>query len=90
MYRIDLQTPTVVVPCAYVASKVPGKTICANEDGSALVVEPDGSQSRTVPAGDPNWDSPWTQGTIVDGFLVYRSANEHTLGTPRAYKVLGA
>lgn len=90
MYRIDLRDPMIVVPCTFVPSKAsPDKMLCLNEDGSTIVVEPDGSQIRTVPQGDPNWDSPWTQGTLMDGFLVYRSANEQTKGTPRAYKVLG-
>ena len=88
MYRIDLTAPSVLVPCAFVASSAAGKMLCVNEDGSALVVEPDGSQTRTVPAGDPNFDSPWTQGTVLSGFLVYRSANEHTTGIPRAYRMI--
>ena len=88
-YRIDLNAPSVLVPCAFVASSAPGKMLCVNEDGSALVVEPDGSQTRTVPAGDPNFDSPWTQGTVLNGFLVYRSSNPQTQGTPRAYRMIG-
>lgn len=89
MYRIDLKGDTsVLVPCTFVASVEAGKTLCINEDGSSLVVEPDGSQSRTVPAGDPNFDSAWTRGVAVSGFLVYRSSNEQTLGTPRAYRML--
>ena len=89
-YRIDLTAPSVLVPCAFIPSmSAPGTMLCVNEDGSALVVEPDGSQTRTVPPGDPNFDSPWTQGTVLSGFLVYRSANEHTQGTPRAYRMIG-
>ncbi len=88
-YRIDLSEPDVLVPCSFVASThAPGKTLCVNEDGSSLVVEPDGSQTRTVAATDPNFDSPWTQGTVLSGFLVYRSSNEETWGTPRAYRMI--
>lgn len=90
MYRIDLQAPSVLVPCTFVPSTAtPGKTLCINEDGSSLVVEPDGSQQRTIPAGQPNWDSPWTQATAVDGFLVFRSANGPNPGVPRGYRMIG-
>lgn len=90
MYRIDLIAPSFVVPCAFIPSTAaPGKTICVNEDGSALVVEPDGSQVRTVAAGAANWDSPYTQADVIDGFLVYRSANGANPGVPRAYKMVG-
>jgi hypothetical protein len=90
-YRIDLNSPATLVPCTFVPSTAaPGKTLSVNEDGSTIVVEPDGSQTRTVPPGDPNWDSPWTQATVIDGFLVYRSATERTLGVPRGYKMVGA
>lgn len=88
MYRIDLNNPAVLVPCMFVASVEPGKTLCVNEDGSSLVVEPDGSQTRTIPAGQPNWDSEWTRAETLSGFLVYRSANAQTAGTPRAYRMI--
>lgn len=91
MYRIDLQAPETLItliPCQFVASVEAGKTLCLDEDGRAMVVEPDGSQTRWMPAGDPNWDSPWTRGTELSGFLVYRSANEQTTGTPRAYRMI--
>lgn len=87
-YRIDLNAPTVLVPCTFVPSIVAGKTLCVNEDGSSVVVEPDGSQSRTEPAGSPNFDSAWTQATVLGDLLVYRSANPTTLGTPRAYRIV--
>lgn len=89
-YRIDLTTPSVLAPCSYVASVEAGKTLSVNEDGSSLCVEPNGSQVRMIPAGDPNWDSPYTRGTVIDGFLVYRSANGPNLGVPRGYKMVGA
>ncbi len=87
-YRIDLIAPTVLIPCSFVDSAAAGKTVCVNEDGSALVVEPDGVTVRTVPAGDPNFDSPWTQAEIKTGFLVYRSASGSVQGVPRAYKMI--
>lgn len=88
-YRIDLNTPNVLVPCSFVASVEAGKTLSVNEDGSSLCVEPNGSQVRTIPAGDPNWDSPYTRGTVLDGFLVYRSATASSLGAPRGYRMIG-
>lgn len=98
-YRIDMSAPVVVhsdngvitipgtvpVPCKFVPSKVAGKTLCLNEDDASIVVEPNGSQVRTVPAGADNWDSEWTQAEILDGFLVYRSSG----GVPRMYKMVG-
>lgn len=89
-YRIDLNVnPVVLVPCTFVPSTVdPSKTLSVNEDGSSIVVEPDGSQVRTMPAGDPNFDSAYTQGTLLSGLLVYRSASGDNLGVPRAYKVI--
>jgi hypothetical protein len=65
-----------------------GKTLCVNEDGQSLVIEPDGTQIRTMPPGDPNFDSAYTQGILSSGFLVYRSASGADLGKPRAYKVI--
>lgn len=88
-YRIDLGTPSVTTPCTFAPSAAaPGKTLCINEDGSSMVVEPDGSQVRNIPAGDPNWDSPWTQGTVYGDLIVFRSANTNTLGVPRTYKMV--
>lgn len=87
-YRIDLNFPTVLVPCTFVPSAEIGKTLCVNEDGQSLVIEPDGTQVRTMPPGDPNYDSPYTRGVLSDGFLVYRSASGENLGQPRAYKVI--
>ena len=88
-YSIDLTTPDVLLPCAFVPSTAaPGKILTVDEQGRSMVVEPDGSQLRWVDAGAPNWDSPWTQGTPLGGFLVYRSANEHTAGVPRGYRMI--
>lgn len=88
MYRIDIGT-NVITACSFVPSAfAPGKTLCVNEDGSSVVVEPDGSQTRTVPAGEPNFDSPWTQATVIDEFLVYRSESGSNPGRPRAYRML--
>ncbi len=83
-YRIDLNSPALLVPCTFVPSREIGKTLCVNEDGSSLVVEPNGTQVRTVTAGADNWDSEWTRGTLLSGFLVYRSSG----GVPRAYKAI--
>lgn len=88
-YRIDLKFPDILVPCTFIPSAEAGKTLCVNEDGSTIVIEPDGTQSRTVPAGDPAWDSPYTRATILSGFLIYRSANGPDLGIPRGYRMIG-
>jgi hypothetical protein len=89
MYRIDLQVLAVVlVPCSFVPSMAPGKMLCVNEDGSSLVVEPDGSQVRTVPAGDPNFDTAYTQADVCGDLLVYRSASGSNRGVPRAYRMV--
>lgn len=84
-YRIDLNTPTVLTPCSLVpSSNCPGKTLCINEDGASIVVEPNGTQVRTVPAGEGNWDSPWTQADLLGDILVYRSSG----GVPRGYRIV--
>jgi len=88
MYRIDTKTNDIQ-PCKFQPSVVAGKTLCVNDDGSTLVVLPDGTQRPTYePAGSPNWDSPWTRGTVIDGFLVYRSEQGSNPGAPRAYRML--
>lgn len=89
-YRIDLTIPDVLVPCSFVPSlTAPGKTLSVNEDGSSVVVLPDGTQRATMePSTSPNWDSPWTQGTIVGGFLVYRSPSGANPGIPRGYRMV--
>jgi hypothetical protein len=55
------------------------------ENGASIVVEPDGCQVRTVPAGQSNWDSPWTQASLYGDKLVYRSSG----GQARGYLVIG-
>lgn len=83
-YRIDLNTPATVVPCSLTPSvKAPGKSICVNEDGTALGVDPNGHEVPPVPPG-PDFDSEYTVAEVLGGFLVYRSAG----GVPRAYKVI--
>lgn len=91
MYRIDLNAPgvPVLIPCTFVPSQAaPGKTLCVNEQGMSMVVEPDGSQVRWVPAGGDGYDSPYTQGTVLSGLLVYRSATPDSLGVPHGYKMV--
>ncbi len=96
-YRIDLKdTSNTPVPTNIINSIIPGQVVALNEDGSAVVVLPDGSQRPTYePAGSSELDSPWTRATLMDGFLVYRSAGQLVPegpvvpGTPRAYKVIG-
>jgi hypothetical protein len=63
-----------LVPCTLQASTAnPGKTICYNENGSALVVEPQsagGAIRDTRP--DENPDTPWCWGDRCGDLLVYR------------------
>ena len=93
-YRIDLTAPTVLVPCTFVNSIVSGKTISVNEDGTAVVVLPDGSQRVPSEPPGPDWDSAWTQATVMSGYLVYRSSGQLVPGgpvvpgTPRGYRML--
>lgn len=84
-YRIDLNTPATLVPCSLVPSiKAPGKSICVNEDGSALGVDPLGHEVPPVPASSDDFDSEYTVAEVLGGFLVYRSAG----GVPRGYKMV--
>jgi hypothetical protein len=75
MYRflITDMTPTLVA-CSYEDSTVqPGKLICFNEDGSALVVEPLSAGGKIRPTRpDENPDSPWCWGDPCGDLLVYR------------------
>ncbi len=94
-YRIDIKTNTTW-PCKFVPSGVEGKTLSVNEDGSSLVILPDGTERMKVgpdghtlipdyePKISPNWDSEWTQATVIEGFLIYRSSG----GVPRPYRML--
>jgi hypothetical protein len=74
-YRF-LITDTVpaLVACSYEPSAAnPGKTICMNEDGSALVVEPlsaGGKIRNTRP--DESADTPWCWADACGDLLVYR------------------
>lgn len=96
-YRVDIQVPWAhPVACSIHPSSVSGMTVCANADGSALCVQPDGSEGYVlpngqrlpgVPAGDPNWDSPYTQGALSDGFLIYQSDTGAMDGVPRGYRI---
>jgi hypothetical protein len=75
MYRFLItDVKPKLVPCTYIASTAaPGKTICINENGTALVVEPDtagGKIRDTRP--DENPDSPWCWGDACGDLLVYR------------------
>lgn len=84
-YRIDLNTPAILVPCTLQPSvNAPGKSICVNEDGTALGVDPNGNEVAPVPPGN-NFDSEYTVAELADGFLIYRSAG----GKPRGYKMVG-
>lgn len=66
-----------------------GKTLCVNADGSTLTIEPDGSERPGgTKAGDPNWDSPYTRGTVCGDLLVYQSATNNDPGVPVAYKMV--
>ncbi len=91
-YRIDLTAPTVLISCTFVPSTAaPGKTLAVNDDGTAIVVLPDGSQRGASEPPGPNWDSPWTQATVISGYLVYRSdggPNAHPNMVPRGYRML--
>jgi hypothetical protein len=63
-----------LVPCTYKDSVAsPGKTICINENGSALVVEPDSAGGNIRDSRpDENPDSPWCWADQCGDLLVYR------------------
>jgi hypothetical protein len=63
-----------LVACTYEASiNAPGKTICYNEDGSALVVEPQSAGGKIRPTRpDETADSLWCQADACGDLLVYR------------------
>ena len=80
MYRFLITDPKpVLVACTFEASTAaPGKTICYNEDGSALVVEPQSAGGKIRPTrGDENPDSPWCWGDACGDLLVYRPDPEN-------------
>lgn len=87
-YRIDLKTPDVLVPHTLIPSvKAPGKSISVNEDGSALGVDPNGTEV-SVPADDPGFDSAYTVADVVGGFLIYHSPQPPNPGVVRGYKLV--
>jgi hypothetical protein len=63
-----------LVACTYEDSVgSPGKLICYNEDGSALVVEPISAGGKIRPTRpDELTDSPWCWGDPCGDLLVYR------------------
>ena len=86
-YRVDLNSPTILTPGTVIPSqRVAGKFLFVHEDGSSLVVLPDGTQRVPPgePASSPNFDSPWTQADRLAAFLVYRSSG----GVPRGYRII--
>ena len=90
-YRIDLQHPSLQpISCQFVPSlTTPGKMLCINEDGSALVVLPDGTERPHAEPPGPNWDSPWTQATVFGSLLVYYSdGGPHFQSVARAYRMV--
>lgn len=100
-YYLDLDQPLTShspIPCTYVPSVNPGKTLLVREsDGASMCVEPDGSQVRWIAAGASNFDSAWTQFDALSGFAVFRSAAgavpppptpAEILGVPRMYKMV--
>lgn len=90
MYRIFLgDAQAHAVPCSFRPSVVTGKVISVNENGSALVVLPDGTErTNGEPAESPNFDSPWTRADVFGELAVYRSEAGGVPGVPRAYRVV--
>lgn len=89
MYAIDLLFPTVLIPGTFEPSiAAPGRTLFVDEQDRSLVVEPNGSQTRWIPRGEAGFDSPYTWGTELAGFLIYRSANGADPGMPRGYRMI--
>jgi hypothetical protein len=80
MYRflITDETPELVA-CSYQDSVAqPGKIICYNEDGTALVVEPESAGGKIRPTRpDENPDSAWCWGDPCGDLLVYRPDPEN-------------
>jgi hypothetical protein len=69
----------VLVACTYEPSSAsPGKTICYNEDGSALVVEPESAGGKIRPTRpDEHADTPWCWADACGDLLVYRPDPDH-------------
>jgi hypothetical protein len=79
-YRFLITDPLpVLVPCDLQPSTAaPGKTICYNEDGSALVVEPLSAGGKIRDSRpDENPDSPWCWCDRAGDLIVYRPDQEH-------------
>ena len=72
MYRFAITDPTPILhACTYVPSeRAPGKTICYNENGLAVVVEPGGHVRELRPGEEA--DSPWCWADTCGDLLVYR------------------
>jgi len=73
VYRFLItDTKPKLIPCTYQDSvRSPGKTICINENGKALVVEPSG-EVRDLRDGEEA-DSPWCWADACGDLLVYRT-----------------
>ncbi|HEV8502514.1 MAG TPA: hypothetical protein VGR63_13115 [Casimicrobiaceae bacterium] len=75
MYRFLItDVVPILEPCTYKPSAAaPGKTLCVNENGTTLVVEPESAGGKirdTRP--DENPDSPWCWADQCGDLLVYR------------------
>ena len=80
MYRFNIDdVKPKLVACSYKDSvAAPGKTICYNEDGTALVVEPLSAGGNIRPTRpDENPDSPWCWADACGDLLVYRPDAEN-------------
>ncbi len=88
--RFNVQSSSVKLQnCTFQASIEAGKTLSVNPDGSTLTIEPDGTERPGgTPAGDPNWDSPYTRGVACGDLLVYQSATDKDPGVPVAYRMV--
>lgn len=77
-FLITDHTPHLIA-CSYEPSAAsPGKTICYNEDGSALVVEPKSAGGKIrATRPDETADSPWCWADACGDLLVYRPDPEH-------------
>lgn len=81
-YVIDMQQGVAKLVAGKVTPSTanPGMVLFVNEDGSTICVEPDGSHVRNIPAGDPNWDSPYCWAQQLGDKLVYRSGGGQAAG----------
>ncbi len=89
MYRIDAQTGKTVPSTFAPSVRYPGRIICVNSDGSALVVLPDGTERPTgEPKTSDNWDSPWTIATPAGSYAIYQSPDQNGPGVCRTYRMV--